>query len=83
MTCVIEKTPTGYSAYIEEVPGCLSAGATLEEVARLTREQLCLYFENDPNAVPLVFKSRGRWLMVESCLPIAAPYAVVSSVRTR
>ena len=31
---VIEKTGTGYSAYSPDLPGCVSTGATLEEVER-------------------------------------------------
>jgi len=26
--CVIEKTETGYSAYVPELPGCIATGAT-------------------------------------------------------
>ena len=29
---VIEPTPTGFSAYSPDVPGCVAAGATREEV---------------------------------------------------
>ena len=29
---VIEKTDTGYSAYSPDLPGCVSTGATVEEV---------------------------------------------------
>ncbi len=56
MTCVIEKTQTGYSAYIQEVPGCARTGTRLEEVARLAREALYVYLESNPNAIPLIFK---------------------------
>lgn len=28
---IYEKTPTGYSAYVPDLPGCISTGATLEE----------------------------------------------------
>ena len=31
---VIEKTGTGYSAYSPDLPGCVSTGATLDEVER-------------------------------------------------
>ena len=33
---IYEKTRTGYSAYVPDLPGCVAGGATLEE----TREQL-------------------------------------------
>jgi predicted RNase H-like HicB family nuclease len=34
---VFEKTPTGYSAYVPDLSGCVAAGATLEETADLIR----------------------------------------------
>jgi predicted RNase H-like HicB family nuclease len=57
MTVVIEKTATGYSAYVEEVPGIAAAGSTMEETQRLIREGLVLHFEANPEAIPLVFKT--------------------------
>lgn len=35
---VIEKTETGYSAYSPDLPGCVSTGATREEVEQNMRE---------------------------------------------
>lgn len=35
---VIEKTKTGYSAYSPDLPGCVSTGATREEVEQNMRE---------------------------------------------
>lgn len=35
---VIEKTETGYSAYSPDLPGCVSTGATHEEVEQNMRE---------------------------------------------
>jgi predicted RNase H-like HicB family nuclease len=35
---VIEQTATGYSAYSPDLPGCVSTGATHEEVERNMRE---------------------------------------------
>jgi predicted RNase H-like HicB family nuclease len=29
---VLEPTPTGYSAYVVEMDGCIATGATLEEI---------------------------------------------------
>lgn len=29
---VIEKTPSNFSAYVPDLPGCVATGATLEEV---------------------------------------------------
>lgn len=35
---VIEQTETGYSAYSPDLPGCVSTGATREEVEQHMRE---------------------------------------------
>lgn len=37
---VIEKTETGYSAYSPDLPGCVSTGATREELAQNMREAI-------------------------------------------
>ena len=34
-TVIIEKGPTSYGAYIPELPGCVAAGDTREEVLEL------------------------------------------------
>ena len=34
---VYERTATGYSAYVPDLPGCVAAGETLEETAELMR----------------------------------------------
>jgi len=35
---VFEKSPTGYGAYVPDLPGCVSVGDTLEEAERNIRE---------------------------------------------
>jgi predicted RNase H-like HicB family nuclease len=42
-TVVIEKTGTGYSAYVPDLPGCVSVGRTREEMDRNIREAIELY----------------------------------------
>ncbi|MGH7419010.1 MAG: type II toxin-antitoxin system HicB family antitoxin [Candidatus Rokuibacteriota bacterium] len=42
---VFEKTGTGYSAYVPDVPGCVAAGSTRSEVARLIRGALQMHLE--------------------------------------
>ena len=37
---LFEKTDTGYSAYVPDLPGCIAAGDTLEETAQLMREAI-------------------------------------------
>jgi predicted RNase H-like HicB family nuclease len=44
-TVVIEKTGTGYSAYVPDFPGCVSVGRTREEMDRNIREAIELYLD--------------------------------------
>jgi len=54
---IYEKTPTGYSAYLPDLPGCAAAGATLAETAKLIRSAVEMHLETmredgDPIPVP-------------------------------
>ena len=52
---IYEKTATGYSAYAPDLPGCIAAGATLDETAELMRGALELHLEamrEDGDAIP-------------------------------
>ncbi len=42
---VIEPTDTGFSAYSPDLPGCVSTGATREEVERNMQEAIELHLE--------------------------------------
>ena len=43
---VIEKVPdSNYSAFVPDLPGCVSTGNTLEEVRRLMREAIEFHLE--------------------------------------
>jgi predicted RNase H-like HicB family nuclease len=42
---VIETTGTGYSAYVPDLPGCVSVGGTREEINRNIREAIDLYLD--------------------------------------
>ena len=35
---IIEKTGTGYSAYLPDLPGCIAAASTYEETEQLIRD---------------------------------------------
>jgi predicted RNase H-like HicB family nuclease len=37
---ICEKTGTGYSAYVPDLPGCITTGSTREETERLIREAI-------------------------------------------
>ena len=40
---IFEKTRTGYSAYLPDLPGCVAAGATLDQVRQLLAEAVELH----------------------------------------
>jgi predicted RNase H-like HicB family nuclease len=42
---LFEKTATGYSAHLPDLPGCVAAGATLEETQQLIREAVEMHLE--------------------------------------
>jgi predicted RNase H-like HicB family nuclease len=42
---IIEKSETGYGAYVPDLPGCIAAGATLEETEHLIREAIEFHLE--------------------------------------
>ena len=42
---VYEQTPTGYSAYLPDLPGCMVAGETREETEHLIREAITFHLE--------------------------------------
>ena len=42
---VFEKSPNNYAAYVPDLPGCVSTGATREEVERNIREAIAFHIE--------------------------------------
>jgi len=50
---VIEGDPTGYSAYVPELPTILVTGRSLEELTTRATEAIRLYFESVRNAEAL------------------------------
>ena len=42
---VFEQTPNNYAAYAPDVPGCISAADTWEEIQEMMREAIALYLE--------------------------------------
>lgn len=57
---VYERTPTGWSAFVPDLPGCVAAGDTRDEVEGLMREAIVLHIEalrEDGESVP----QPGAW----------------------
>ncbi|MBE7500329.1 MAG: type II toxin-antitoxin system HicB family antitoxin [Verrucomicrobiales bacterium] len=42
---VIEKSETGYGAYVPDLPGCIAVGETIEETESLIREAVGFHLE--------------------------------------
>jgi predicted RNase H-like HicB family nuclease len=42
---VYEKAPSNWAAYVPDLPGCIAAADTREEVESLIREAILLYLE--------------------------------------
>ena len=42
---IIEKGPTSYGAYVPDLPGCIAAGETRDEVVRLIQEAIEFHIE--------------------------------------
>lgn len=42
---IFERTDTGYSAYVPDLPGCIAAGDTIDETAQLMREAIEMHLE--------------------------------------
>ena len=43
---VYEKSATGWSAYVPDLPGCVTTGKTLDETKRLMREAVGFHLES-------------------------------------
>mgnify|MGYP000088302255 CR=1 FL=1 len=43
---IVEKGPTSYGAHVPDLPGCIAAGETKEEVLALIREAIELHLED-------------------------------------
>lgn len=42
---IIEKTPTNYSAYVPDLPGCIATGSTIEEVSTQIQSAISFHLE--------------------------------------
>ncbi|MEH1942388.1 MAG: type II toxin-antitoxin system HicB family antitoxin [Nostoc sp.] len=61
---VIEKADSNYSAYVPDLPGCVTTGATLEEVKQMIAEAIEFHLEG----------------MLENGLPIPKPTSIAHEV---
>lgn len=45
MQYAIEKSETGYAAYVPDLPGCVATGATIDDCKREIRDAIRLHIE--------------------------------------
>ena len=51
---VVEKSASGYGAYVPDLPGCVAAGESREEVLRLIKEAIEFHIESlEENGEPV------------------------------
>ena len=65
---VVEKGPKSFGAYVPDLPGCIAAGETREEVLKLIREAIEIHLEglkDDGQAIPSP-SSSGEVVEVEA-----------------
>lgn len=58
---VVEKAENNYSAYVPDLPGCVTTGATVEETEREIREAICFHIAG----------------LIEDGLPVPQPTSIV------
>ncbi len=63
-TVVIEQGPTSYGAYVPDLPGCIAAAESRDEVVALIREAIEFHLEG----------------LREDGLPVPEPHSSVESV---
>ena len=65
---IIEKSDSGFGAYVPDLPGCVAAGETREEVRSLIQEAIEFHIEGlkqggDPVPLPT---SHGEWIDIHA-----------------
>jgi predicted RNase H-like HicB family nuclease len=65
---IIEASETGYGAYVPDLPGCVAAGETRDEVVSLIQEAIEFHIEGlkaDGDPIPKP-RSQGEWIDVHA-----------------
>ena len=80
---IVVRAGNGYSAYLPDLPGCVAAGDTFEETARLIQEAAAFHLEGmaeDEEAFPEP-SSIAIEVEVEAPVPATAPELAAGSRR--
>jgi predicted RNase H-like HicB family nuclease len=63
---------TGYGAYVPDLPGCIAAADTREEVEQLIREAVPFHIEGMAEVGEPIPVATSRAIMVEASIPVHA-----------
>ena len=65
---IIERSETGFAAYVPDLPGCVAAAATEQEVLELVREAIEFHLDGlrDDGHPPLAPSARVEYVDVQS-----------------
>lgn len=63
---------TGYGAYVPDLPGCIAAASTREEVEQLIREAVPFHLEGMADAGDPIPPATSRAITVDVNIPVAA-----------
>ncbi len=63
---------TGYGAYAPDLPGCIAAAETREEVEQLIREAIPFHLEGMSDAGDPIRSATSRAITVDVQIPVAA-----------
>ena len=77
-TVIIEKGLTSYGAYVPDLPGCVAAGETREEVISLITEAVADHIELMAEHGESIPEPTSTAIVVEAGRPVATGSAGVS-----
>lgn len=63
---------TGYGAYVPDLPGCIAAAGTREEIEQLIREAIPFHLEGMADAGDPIPPATSRAITVDVNIPVAA-----------
>jgi predicted RNase H-like HicB family nuclease len=70
---IYEKGPTSYGAYVPDLPGCVAAGETFDEVKQLIREAIEFHLEGMREYGDPIPEPTSLCEYVEVPSPVTAP----------
>ncbi len=59
---VIEKSETGFGAYVPDLPGCIAVGETVSETETLIKEAISFHLDGaNPSLTPRLLPNMSRY----------------------